>query len=148
MTEEKLKVRDLMTTHIVTIGMDDTLRAARSIFNQHKFHHLMVVENGKLAGVLSDRDLLKNLSPFLGSPFSQRPQDSATLNKKVHQMMSRKLVSIGPDDEISLAAQRMMYEHVSCLPVIDNNDKPIGIITIHDLLGWFVERHLVNTDPA
>jgi len=148
MTQEKLKVCDLMTTNVVTIGMDDTLKSARSIFDRRKFHHLLVIEDGKVVGVLSDRDLLKNLSPFLGSPFSQRPQDAATLQKKAHQMMSRKLVSIGPDETISLAAERMMHERVSCLPVVDHDDKPLGIITIHDLLGWFVDGNLTKTDFA
>lgn len=140
MTAEPLKVRDLMTTCIVTIGMDDSLKSARAIFNKHRFHHLMVVDNGKLVGVISDRDLLKNISPFLGSAFSQRQQDSSTLKKRVHQMMSRRLVSIGPDAKVSQAAELMLTERVSCLPVIDGNSKPVGIITIHDLLRWFVEQ--------
>jgi len=129
-----------MTPRTVTIGMDDSLKIARAIFNRRRFHHLLVIDNGKLVGVLSDRDLLKHISPFLGSPFSQRQQDSATLNKKVHQMMSRRLVSVSPDAKVSQAAERMMAERVSCLPVVDGNGKPIGIITTHDLLRWFVEQ--------
>ena len=148
MLGEVFKVRDLMTARIVTIGMDDTLRTAQRIFSRHKFHHLVVVESGKPVGVLSDRDLLKNISPFVGALLSELPRDSATLRRRVHQMMTRKLVSIGPDCEISLAAQRMMDEHVSCLPVIDNDDKVVGIITIHDLLRWLVKRRLADMDPA
>ena len=121
MLEEVLKVRDLMTTPIVTIGMDDTLRTAQRVFDRHKFHHLVVLENGKPVGVLSDRDLLKHVSPFVGALLSERPRDSATLRRRVHQMMTRKLVTVGPDVCATAAALRMKDHNVSCLPVMDKN---------------------------
>jgi len=133
-------VRDLMSTHVVTIGMDDTLKTARSVFNRRRFHHLVVLEKGRPVGVLSDRDLLKHLSPFVGARLGERPQDAATLKKRVHQMMTRRLVAVDPDASAAEALLRMREHNVSCLPVIDADARLIGIITIRDLLRWVAAK--------
>lgn len=142
MPETPMKVRELMTTEVVTTDMDQTLKTAQRIFNQRKFHHLIVVEQGKVVGVISDRDLLKHLSPFVGVRFSERPQDAATLSKRIHQMMSRQLVSIGPDATVAEAARTMNHRRVSCLPVIDDAGQLVGIITTRDLVRWIVKEQL------
>lgn len=135
-------VRDLMTAEVTTIGMDDTLRQARQIFNERRFHHLIVIEKGKPVGVLSDRDLLKQLSPFVGVRLSERPQDLATLSKRIHQVMTRRLISIGPDASIAEAARTFMRQRVSCLPVIDSAGQLVGIITTRDIVRWAVLQPL------
>ena len=142
MPSEMLTVRDLMTTDVVTIGMDQPLKDARRIFNRRRFHHLIVLDKGQPVGVLSDRDLLKHLSPFVGVRFSERPEDGATLNKRIHQMMTRELVFIRPEASGTEAALRMMHHHVSCLPVIDTEKNLVGIITIRDLVRWIVTDQL------
>ncbi|HRR86002.1 MAG TPA: CBS domain-containing protein [Phycisphaerae bacterium] len=138
MTEQARKVREIMTTEVVTIGMDETLETARRIFNQRRFHHLIVVEGGKPVGVISDRDLLKNLSPFVGVRMSERAQDIETLRRRIHQVMTRRLVSIEPDAPVAQAARAMMHHKVSCLPVIKNGSTLVGIITLRDLVRWVV----------
>ncbi len=140
MPANTLTVRDLMATRVVTIGMDDTLKTARGVFNRRRFHHLIVLEKGKPVGVLSDRDLLKHISPFVGAPLGERPQDAATLKKRVHQMMTRKLVAVDPDASAAEAALRMEEHDVSCLPVIDADARLIGIITVRDMVRWVVAK--------
>jgi acetoin utilization protein AcuB len=127
-------LESLMTRHIVTVAMDDTLRRVRELFDGHQFHHLLVVEGRKLVGVISDRDFLHNISPFVGHDFSERPQDLATLNKRAHQIMSRKLVSARPQTTVVEAIQLILENHISCLPIIDEKGHPIGIVTWRDLL--------------
>lgn len=93
----------------------------------------MVTENDRVVGVLSDRDLLRNISPFVGRA-SEREQDAASLNKRVHQVMSRKLVSASPRVSVRAAADLMIRNKISCLPVIDDAGKCVGIVTHRDLL--------------
>lgn len=123
-----------MTTGIVTVEMDTSLRDVQRIFAQHAFHHLLVIDDHKLVGVISDRDLLKNLSPFLGHNFTERPQDLATLDKRAHQIMSRKVVSVTPMTTLASAIEHLLDHPVSCLPVIDENQRPVGILTWRDIL--------------
>lgn len=134
-----------MTTDVVTIGMDETLRRAQQIFQERRFHHLVVLEENKPVGVLSDRDLLKQLSPFVGIRLSERPQDLATLQRRIHQFMTRRLVAISPESTISEAARTFMRHRVSCLPVICGDGKLVGIITTRDLVRWVV---LQQAQPA
>lgn len=74
-----MQVSEYMTTRLVTVEMDDTLDTVREIFDNTGFHHLLVVERGEVVGVLSDRDLLRHLSPYVGTA-SETARDAATLH--------------------------------------------------------------------
>lgn len=137
-------VCDLMSRHVVTIGMDDTLQTARELFDRHGFHHLIVVEGRKTVGVVSDRDLLRNLSPFLNSPLTQRSQDLSTLNRRIHQIMTRRLVRVSADRPAVEAARMMIDENVSCLPVMEEGERLAGIITLRDVARWFTQLVIEN----
>jgi acetoin utilization protein AcuB len=127
-------LQDIMTARIVTVEMDDRLEAVKEIFDTMKFHHLLVVdEHGKLSGVVSDRDLLKALSPYVGSA-AETARDLATLNKRVHQIMSRNPVTLPPDAGISQAVDLILEHRISCIPIVDDAGKPVGIVSWRDLL--------------
>jgi acetoin utilization protein AcuB len=108
--------------------MDDSIEIVRDIFNNFEFHHLLVLENQKLAGVISDRDFLKTLSPFLDTP-SQKRRDFAILKKKAHQIMSRTLLTIDAETSIEEAGNLLLENNISCLPVISPQGSVEGIVT-------------------
>jgi acetoin utilization protein AcuB len=130
-----MTVKEIMTPRVQKVGQDESLRSVRNIFEGQPFHHLLVVHQGRLVGVLSDRDLLKHISPFVGQNMMERPQDRRTLNLRVHQIMSRKLHTVGPEVSVQVAADRMIAADVSCLPVVSEDGKPLGIVTWKDLLA-------------
>ncbi len=113
--------------------MDDSLGRARDLFNEHHFHHLLVVQGRELLGVISDRDLLKAVSPHIGT-LSETDRDRATLNKRAHQIMSRKLITVTADTTLEAAARLLLEHRVSCLPVVTTAGLLVGIITWRDLL--------------
>lgn len=126
-----------MSRRLVTISMDDRLETARTLFQRHGFHHLLVLNGKRLVGVVSDRDLLKNLSPFLNQ-LAERSQDTATLNRRVHQVMTRQLVTTRPDAEVSEAAGVLLENRVSCLPVVNEDGEPVGMLSWRDILAAVV----------
>lgn len=128
----------IMTRQVVTVSPDHSMAAVREIFQQHAFHHLVVVEAGKVVGVVSDRDLLKNLSPFIGRS-TERSQDSFLLQRKVHQVMSRQLVAATTTTPIKVAMAMLLQHKVSCIPVVDEAGACAGIVTWHDMLGYALE---------
>lgn len=130
-------IKSIMTRDVVFITMDDTLERVRAVFDTDRFHHLIVTEHGRPVGVISDRDVLKNLSPYLGT-MGEATRDTATLKKKVHQMMSRRLVPVAPDTPVTQACEIMLAEGVTCLPVLDENQRCVGIVTWRDLLRWCI----------
>lgn len=128
----------IMTKNVVTVSMDERLEAIRQIFAEKRFHHLLVLEDKRLVGVVSDRDLLKSISPFVAT-MSERPQDRWTLNKRVHQIMTRKLITAKADMEIAAAAKLLVEHGVSCLPVVsDDGAEVVGIVTWKDILKCLV----------
>ncbi len=129
-----MNVASLMSRKIVLVGMDDSVAQVQELFHRHHFHHLLVVEGRRLVGILSDRDLLRNISPFVGHLFTERPQDRALLQRRVHQIMTRHPVTITGDTSVAEAAKRMLDAEVSCLPVVDAHEAPMGIVTWKDLL--------------
>ncbi len=121
-----------MSSPVVTVDMDDNLKTIREIFASTKFHHLLVVEDDKLYGVISDRDLLKALSPRLDTE-GELPADTATLNKRAHQIMSRNPITIGKDESLFAAIDIFEKHSISCIPVVDSEQHPIGILSWRDI---------------
>jgi len=134
-----MKLAQIMTRHLTTIGMDDTLAAIQAIFEKVGFHHLLVVsEDYEVAGIISDRDLLKEVSPYLNTA-SEQARDLSTLKKKAHQVMSRRLVYGSPGTTVKEAASLLMEHSISCLPVLDENRALVGIVTWKDILRFLLE---------
>jgi acetoin utilization protein AcuB len=128
-----MHVRDIMSKTVVTVEMDDSLRTVKEIFDHLHFHHLLVVDEGKLLGVISDRDVLKALSPRLGT-MAESSSDSATLNKRVHQIMTRNPVSLRPEASMQDAVSLFNTHGISCIPIVDGNHRPVGILSWRDIL--------------
>jgi len=129
-----MKVRDIMSTRVATVELDDRLHVVKEIFDTMRFHHLLAVEHdGTLYGVVSDRDLLRALSPFIGSNV-ETARDLATLNKPVHQIMTRKPVTLGPDAALADAVRVFLEHPVSCIPIVDDRSRPVGIVSWRDVL--------------
>ena len=124
----------IMTAKVVTVAMDDRLEVVKEIFDTMNFHHLLVVdEHEKLCGVLSDRDLLRALSPYVGSAV-ETARDLATLNKRVHQIMTRHPLTLRPHSSVQEAAGLLLRNRISCVPIVDGDFKPVGIVSWRDLL--------------
>ncbi|MEO6799234.1 MAG: CBS domain-containing protein [Rhodanobacter sp.] len=128
-----MTVQSIMSTRLVTVELDDKLKAVKEIFDRMKFHHLLVVEEGRLVGVVSDRDLLRALSPFIGG-MMEADRDVATLNRRVHQIMTRKLITLEPQSAVADAAALFLAHDISCIPVVDKASRPVGILSWRDVL--------------
>jgi acetoin utilization protein AcuB len=135
-----MNVEDIMTRTVVTVELDDKLALVKEIFDRLKFHHLLVVESKRVVGVVSDRDLLKALSPNLGT-MTETSRDAATLNKRVHQIMTRKPVTLHPGASIMDAVNTFNTHTISCIPVVDSSFKPLGIVSWRDLLKALYPAH-------
>lgn len=129
----------IMTHKVVTVEMDDTLLTIRMIFQHVKFHHLVVVDNRKPVGVISDRDFLKAVSPFLGK-IIETTRDLDTLKKRAHQIMTRNPVTVYPETSIESAADLLLEKNISCLPVISSQGDIVGMVTWKDILQFYLGR--------
>jgi len=134
-----MNVAEIMTTKVFTIEMDNTLEQIQKIFEKHKFHHLLIVEDGELIGIISDRDVLKEISPHVNT-ISEDSRARQTLKKKARQIMSRKPITVGPDTLVEDAASIMLKKNISCLPVVSPSENIAGILSWKDILKFYIER--------
>ncbi len=131
---QNMEVNVIMSKPPVSVELDDPLSIIKEIFDKTCFHHLVVVNSsGKLQGVISDRDLLKALSPSIGT-LAETTKDQRCLNKKAHQIMSRKPVSLKTQSNITEAVSIFNKHCLSCIPIIDHQLKPIGILSWRDIM--------------
>ena len=129
-----MKAQDIMITNVICVDMDERLPNVRHIMEKNGFHHLPVTEKGKLIGIISDRDLLRFISPFIDSA-SEQPRDLDTLNHAAHQIMTRQPISVKADTSIEDIVTWFKRVDISCLPVIDDKEQVIGIISWRDLVN-------------
>ncbi|WP_299083759.1 CBS domain-containing protein [uncultured Paraglaciecola sp.] len=135
-----MQIEKIMSKTVVTVSMDDTLSVVKHIFENAKFHHLLVVENGRLQGVISDRDLLKSISPFIGT-VQEKASDTFTLNRKVHQIMSRQPITLTSNADVYEAISLFNQHNISCIPVVNENGAAVGVLSWRDILKVIEVNH-------
>ncbi len=140
-------VAAIMSRHVISVNLDTTLKSVRQLFDMHRMHHLPVLEHGKLVGIVSDRDLLKAISPNVSTPAASS-RDLATLDKHVHQIMKRSVVTATPEMSVGDAGQIMLAQCISALPVVDEHEHCIGIITSRDFMKWCLQSGCPATKAA
>ncbi|MFT2097557.1 CBS domain-containing protein [Marinomonas sp. 2405UD66-6] len=128
-----MKAQDIMTHNVISVDMDDRLPDIKKIMETHEFHHLPVTDNGKLVGIISDRDLLRLISPFINK-VSEQPRDTDTLNRAAHQVMTRQPIAVKAETSIEEILTWFKQLDISCLPVIDEDEQVIGMISWRDLI--------------
>jgi len=133
-----MRVTKLMSKQIITINMDDPLSTVKDIFERQEFHHLLVVADDKLLGVISDRDLFKSLNPKIDS-MAATTKDLACLNIKVHQIMTREPIYLSDEATVKSAIEMFNQHKISCIPIINNEGKPVGILSWRDIMKALIK---------
>lgn len=135
-----MKIEEIMESNITCIDLDERLSVVRELFIKQKFHHLLVIDqNNELVAVISERDYFKATNSNLELPAASE-KDLAMLNKRVHQIVSKQLVAIKQFTPFSEAIKIFHDTGVSCLPVVNSNNKPVGILTWRDIVAWLYNK--------
>ncbi|WP_076418628.1 CBS domain-containing protein [Colwellia sp. UCD-KL20] len=128
-----MSVETVMSRSLVTLDMDDDLEKAKKIIDAKTIHHILILHNKELMGIITDRDIFKHLSPSVGTRI-ETAKDTFLLHKKVHLIMSRNLVTAKASISLNEAALLFDDNHISCLPIVNDKNEPIGIITWRDII--------------
>lgn len=139
-----MTVASIMSRDVVAVHPNETLMVARAHLQKMGIRHLLVVEDGRLVGVISDRDVLRAISPFLDSS-TEKLRDINTLGRRARDIMTQHVVTVDPDATIEEAAQQMLTHEISSLPVVSDGGKVEGIITSKDVMKHFAEKKAQNT---
>ena len=126
-------VRDVMTVDVVTLGRNDSLRSADDVMRLGRIRHLPVIdEDGKLAGIVSQRDLfLSGVMRALG--YGSHAQAKALDALLVKEAMHTEVFTTTPETPLVDAAKLLLQHKIGCLVVLQG-DKLAGILTESDFV--------------
>lgn len=130
-----MKLREVMRQQVMTIREDDDLALASQMIAWSGVRHLPVVRDGRVVGVLSERDIFRHLGEEKGKESLSDPVGSA---------MAKPAKVAHPDEDVTEAAARMSSEKLGCLPVVEQG-RLLGLVTMTELLAHQVRESFVPT---
>lgn len=111
-----MRISELMTRKVIHVSPGDALSVAREHFRLNSIHHLLVMDRGRIVGVLSVREVI-------GKP----------LDATVGSVMARNVMTVGPDSSTRDVASAMIGRGHGCVPIVEDG-RVVGIVTTTDLL--------------
>ncbi len=120
-------VKKWMAKKPVTIGKDSGIQEAIDLMKQHSIRHLPVVDDGNLVGLVTQGDLREALIPSIIEDISLR-----------HVMIANP-ITVSSDDTVGHAARLIFKHKIGGLPVVTKTNRLVGIITVTDILGVFIQ---------
>ncbi len=128
-----MKVRELMSTELVTLTEDETLAHAQRCMERGRIRHLPVVRERSLVGLVTHRDLLA-ASFSIFAEVEADEQRWVFLTVPVSEVMHRDLLTVGPETPVAEAARILLRSKYGCLPVVDEAGRLVGLVTEADFL--------------
>ncbi|MBW1974769.1 MAG: CBS domain-containing protein [Deltaproteobacteria bacterium] len=137
-----------MTTNLITISTDTPILKARDLMREHNISHLPITDDkGHLIGLVTDRDIREAWA----SPATTLSVYELTyiLQKvTVEGIMKKNVITATPDMTIERAALIMHDQKIGCLPVLNNEEKLVGIITTADLMNVLLKAMGMSNDSS
>jgi acetoin utilization protein AcuB len=130
-------VRSRMTVNPFTIAPDTMIADALELMREKNINRVPVVKDGKLVGIVTERKVME-VSPSSATSLSVFEVNYLLSKTKVEQVMTKKVVTVSPDDLLEVAALKMRDNNVGGLPVVENG-KVVGIITESNIFDAFIE---------
>lgn len=127
-----MKLNDIFTRNVVIAAPEETLAAVALKMQEHNVGTVVIVEDRRPVGIVTDRDLALALGARRISP-----------NTEVQNVMTRHVLAIPEDTSIYTATKFMREREVRRLPIVDREDRLVGMVTLDDLLR-FLGRELYN----
>ena len=127
------KVKDLMTKDVLTIDKDRTVFEAAELMTQKEVGDIIVLDGEIPRGIVTERDFVRRI-------IAKRK----ILETKISDIMTKPLITIGPEASISVAARRMVNNKIRRLPVMKHH-KLIGIIVVSDFAKHLTKKTLTET---
>ena len=137
MKANSMKVFNVMSHDPLTVSPSDTVGQAEELMYENHYRQLPVVDDKQLIGIVSDRDIRS----FLAQPSFVEPEKRArALRTKVNEIMTAKPLTVSPEDDLREAVELLIEEKIGGIPVVDETEGLVGIVTYVDVLRFFLNR--------
>ena len=133
-----MRVKDLINGPPITIGPDTPVLEARRVMQTRAIRHLLVVDDDRLVGIVTDRDIRLNM-PSPATALSVWEVNYLLARLTVREVMTKSVIVVDPERDARQAAALLVAERIGALPVLDG-ECLVGIVTETDFLRAFVEQ--------
>ena len=135
-----LLAKHIMSAPVITFFAEQTMPLAEDIMHFKHVRHLPVVDDaGKLVGLVSHRDLLRvQISSLTGLTETQRRAWQSDV--RMGQIMTKDVWTIHPETDAAVAGRTLLDHEFGCLPVVDDHDRLVGIVTERDFIKYLLDR--------
>ena len=133
----RIKVVDVMTKNPLVMTPAETIGQADELMTENRIRQLPVVDEGALLGIITDRDIRS----FLAQSALVEPEErTKVLRTKVSEIMTAEPLTLAPDDDLREAIELLIEEKIGGIPVVDQAEGLVGIVTYVDVLRCFLNR--------
>lgn len=140
-------VREWMTTPVITVTPFTSISNAHQMMKEKGIRRLPVLDNDDLVGIVTLGDV-REASPSDATTLSIWELNYLWSQLTVEKIMSRKLLTVGPEDTVLAAAQLMLDQKISGLPVVEKSGKLVGMITESDIFRMLVRMGTTEAQPV
>ncbi|HED24713.1 MAG TPA: CBS domain-containing protein [Firmicutes bacterium] len=145
-----MKIREIMTEDVITVSTSDSVELCARLLQENNISGLPVLdEGGRVVGIITEGDLIRRASRvkapgylevlggliYLGSPKKFVEELQRAMSLEAGQLMSKKIISVKPDQSVESAATLLVEHNISRLPVIDENGTLVGIVSRRDIMN-------------
>lgn len=131
-----MKVVDVMTQNPLSMTPSETVGQADEVMSENRIRQLPVVDGSSLVGIITDRDIRS----FLDSGSLLVPDARAkALATEIKEVMSTDPLTLSPDDDLQEALELLIEEKIGGIPVMDQAEGLVGIVTYVDVLRCFLD---------
>ena len=128
-----ISIEELMTTNPRTLSPEHSLAQLRDLMRKEHIRHVPIVEDGRLVGLVTERDALGAMDSLLDTPDDDKRRQSEAM-VKISEFMTRDPKCIRFDNLAGEALRILRENKIDQIPVIDEDRKPIGLLDVQDLL--------------
>lgn len=148
-------IKDIMTEEVITVNEEDTVERCANLLIKHNLSGLPVLDDkGKVKGIITEGDLIRRASRIEGPPalevlggifYLESPKHfmegvKRSMGSTAKVVMSKDIITVGPDKEIEDAATLLVKEKIKRLPVIDDEGNLIGIVSRKDIMNYLFNK--------
>jgi len=132
-------ISTLMTPEVITVQPESDLLVVKELFDQHAIHHMPVVKEGKLVGMVSKSDLLYFLKGNPTDDFDGALNQVRLKHGKVSRVMTKGLAKLSSNESVLTALKVFKENLFHAIPIVDD-EKLVGILSTHDIIENLVEQ--------
>ncbi len=132
-----MKVVDVMTRDPLTLSPTETVGQADELMTQNRIRQIPIVMNKELLGIVTDRDIRSFLS---GSLLANAHDRDRAFNTAIREIMTPEPITVSPEDDLQEVLELLIEEKMGGIPVVDDNEGLVGIVTYVDMLRCFLNR--------